>query len=436
MSDTPNLWDYRQNFNYDLPLDPGDPLLVDLSAARGQFSRAPILRQLGMHASSRQLRNTHLHNQYLLFGGHRGCGKSTELRALSKDLANPEGFLVIAIDAVKELDVHNLRYCDIALLEAKALIERLQDEGIDVPFVFFDRLLRWFDARVEKIERARSLATELKTGAEASVGLPLVGKLFASLTTAISTNSSYKEEIRREIKDAFSEFAEAFNQLLDFARDAIKTNNLAQSLIFIIDGTDRIQGDDATAFFIQDIHQLRQIKANFIYCTPIHILAEQGQAGQNFDAVFRLPMIKLTEKASDKKIPIAWEKMRELITRRLPIQAFESEATLNELIGACGGHPRDLLRLIGLCFQETDDAPITCAIANKAIQLLAKEYSRLITIDDYSRLAGIDQENKDFTPVNEQTRRLLYDLVLLEYNNFWWQSHPVVRLLPNYRAAL
>jgi hypothetical protein len=30
----PSVWDYRDNLDYDLPLDPGDPRLVPLNDAR------------------------------------------------------------------------------------------------------------------------------------------------------------------------------------------------------------------------------------------------------------------------------------------------------------------------------------------------------------------------------------------------------------------
>ena len=42
-------------------------------------------------------------------------------------------------------------------------------------------------------------------------------------------------------------------------------------------------------------------------------------------------------------------------------------------------------------------------------------------------------EEKDRT---EARLRLLYDLVLLEYNSYWWCSHPLERTLRPYQNAL
>ena len=36
----------------------------------------------------------------------------------------------------------------------------------------------------------------------------------------------------------------------------------------------------------------------------------------------------------------------------------------------------------------------------------------------------------------ERSRNLLYNLALLEYNNFYWCSHPVIREIDAYQVAL
>jgi hypothetical protein len=72
--------------------------------------------------------------------------------------------------------------------------------------VYFSNLKSWFDLRIEKIERNHDITMGLETGAKAEAGLPFLGKLFASFTSAIKSNASYKNEIRREVRDSFSEF--------------------------------------------------------------------------------------------------------------------------------------------------------------------------------------------------------------------------------------
>jgi hypothetical protein len=87
-----SVWDYRNNLDYDLPLNPGDTRLVPLNDARGNFSENRILKAVGVDPATNTLR-WQPERLYVLFGGHRGCGKSTELRQLADKLAGADRYL-------------------------------------------------------------------------------------------------------------------------------------------------------------------------------------------------------------------------------------------------------------------------------------------------------------------------------------------------------
>ncbi|TLD43971.1 MAG: hypothetical protein FAZ92_03776 [Accumulibacter sp.] len=429
-----SIWDYRRNFAYDEPLDPGDERLVALNDARGDYDGRRLLRALGIDLASRTLRDPPA-GACIVFGGHRGCGKSTELRALAAELRGNERFHVVQIDALQALDINNLSYADVALALAEALAESIAQAGIEVPQVYVTPLHEWSRQVSHQISRSSSVDGALASGAEVKTGLPLVGSLFARLTTAIRSNSTWKTEIREQVRNSFTDLARSFNQLVSFVESELRRQRRARALIFVVDGTDRLRGDEAEAFFIRDIRQLRQLRANSIYCAPITILDEQGAVGQNFDAVERLPMLKLGEKGSLTRNEIAWQRLHEFVHKRLPADNFDDETTLDHLIARSGGHPRDLLRLVNLCFQEIDEGPITQAVAATAACRLSNEYRRLVQPADYRLLADIDRAPPAHTPATIETRRLLYDLVLLEYNSYWWQTHPAVQALEGYRSA-
>lgn len=427
----------KRNLLYNTPLAPDNAedriRLVDLNAARGEFSQDKLLWQLGVDEDHLSEENAH---QYILFGGHRGCGKSTELRRLAKKLHHPELYYVVLVDALKELDINNLHYSDILLAQAKVLIEQLANEQITIEAVFFNRLTSWFNQCVKTHLTERKQEGKLETGVDAAVGLPFLGSLFAKLTASISTGSTYKEEIRDSVRNNFTEFASAFNALIQHIEEQLNAAHLGKKLLFVVDGTDRLSGSDATDFFIRDIHQLKQIHSNFIYCAPIDILTENGRVAQEF-TVCRLPMVKIAEKQSSDYHQIALAKLSELICKRVDERLFADAAVLPELIKYSGGHVRDLMRLMDYCLAETlGRKKIDLAIVKAATKQLAAEYSYLIHQTDYALLAEIDSREKSFSPVSDQSRRLLYDLVLLEYNSHWWQSHPAVRTLPAYQQAL
>ncbi|MBQ1784956.1 MAG: ATP-binding protein [Gammaproteobacteria bacterium] len=430
-----SILDYRKNFAFDDPLKPSDGRRVNLNEARGDYSRKRLLREFGLNVSTGVLGEP-CSGKCVLFGGHRGCGKSTELLEIGAELKGDGRYFVVEIDALKALDINNLCYADIALTLAESLVNEAAAKAMVVPSVILRPLYDWYKQVSNISIKEETSSADLAAGAEFGMGLPLIGQLFAKLTTSIRSNTTHKTEIRNNVRNSFSALADAFNQLLVYVQQEAVNQALGKSVLFIVDGTDRLRGDEADDFFVRDIHQLRLLNANVIYCAPISILNEQGQAAQNVDAIFRLPMVKLSNKGEADMIEIARDRMREFVIKRLPIEYFANMDTLDLLVRHSGGHPRDLLRLVNLCFQEIDEGPISLAVAETATRRLSNEYRRLVQPDDLPLLVGIDRSGPELTPTTDQTKRLLFDLVLLEYNSFWWQSHPAVRSLEAYRVAL
>ena len=94
------------SFDPSRPLPAGDPQYVDCRSVRGDED---IVSDLG-----KRMRNS---NQmtYQLYTGHRGSGKSTELRRLQKSLEE-HGFFVVYFEADEEdIDPQNVEYIDILL---------------------------------------------------------------------------------------------------------------------------------------------------------------------------------------------------------------------------------------------------------------------------------------------------------------------------------
>ena len=437
MSENPDIRELSRkaiaNLRFDEPLDPGDPRLVQLNDVRGDFNEGHLLWQLGILEPGSAAETT-IERQRLLFGGHRGCGKSTELRRLAQLLHRPDRYFVVFLDALTELDIHNLRYSDISLAKAKALLLKLQDFNIEVANVFLAKLELWFDQRLRQRVTAQDFALQITAGAQTKTGIPFLVDLFAKLQSAIKLNSTYKEEVRTVVRNTFSEFAEAFNTLIQHAEDRINAAGLGQRVLFIVDGTDRLQSEEADDFFINNVHQLQELDTNVIYCAPISLLTERIVL-HSYEP-FRLPMIKIQEKGASEVLPDPMERLRELVANRVSSELFDDPLTIDHLIKHAGGHVRDLIRLLRYALREAQGRVITKAMDEAAIRQLATEYRRLIEQDDYQLLVEIDRAPVDYAPISDKTRRMLYDLVLLEYSSFWWQSHPVVRTLPGYQQAL
>ncbi len=429
-----SIWDAKNNLTYDLPLLPDDLLFEDITKARGEFSLKPLYSQLNVDGEGRL--HTPPPKQYILFTGHRGCGKSTELLRITEYLKDPARYFVVHLDCLQTLDINNLKYSDVLLALAAALLQQLNNKhGIVVEQAHLTRLENWYRERVITHAKLCTLESELKAGTQAKAGLPWLVNLFAQLTNKISIGSTYRDELREVVRNNFTEFAESFSQLIRVAEDKIRQQNQGQRILFIVDGTDRLNSDDAREFFINDVHQLTQIRSLFIYCAPIGLLHTASQLTASFGQPFRIPMLKIRDR-DDQPIDANYEIVCRLVYRRVPSDLFDTTDTLKYLIRYSGGHLRDLLRLLNVAINNADAERIDQTAAERAVKEVANDYRRFINSSDYERLVAIDNAPDapdDFT--NEDSSKMLQNLILLEYNNYFWKSHPVITTLPGYKKA-
>lgn len=430
-----DLWEVNRTLQLDEPLDgSNDPRWVDTGKARGEYSLRSLYRALGVEGTSPQRLRTASERGYYLFCGHRGCGKSTELRRIRNDLNGPDVYYVTFADAARDLDPNNLRYQDVLLHLAATLVRRLEDDGIPIDQVHLDRLQGWFDQRVQEETEIEELTRQVKAGAQVAAGLPYLGKLLAEISTAFKTNATHKDVLRRTLKNYFSDFADAFNHLITAAEEALCRKGSGNRILFMIDGTDRLSEEDAHAFFITDVHQLQQVRALFVYCAPIHLIYEAAAIQQNF-SVFRLPMIKIRN-AGDSDNEAGRRAMQDLLYRRAAPELFD-DGVADYLIDHSGGHPRDLLRLLQQTFQYAEHDRFDDNAAQRAVRETASMFRRMLEPEDYRLLAEIDSSDSSVeqTQSTARARHLLYNLALLEYNDYYWRSHPVVRTTVAYRNA-
>ncbi len=437
-----SIWEAKNRLAYNEPLRPDDELsqhlFVDTTSARGDFSLKRLHRELNVdNQGIAHTAPAAPHKQYILFTGHRGCGKSTELLRTAAFLDHPDRYYVIHLDCLEKLDINNLKYSDVLLALAAALLERLeQEEGIIIDQVFLTRLENWFKERVEVHTALCNFVAEVKAGAKIQTGLAWLSTLLGELTNKINAGSSYREELRLVARNNFTAFAKAFNQLILASEEKIRSAGRGKRILFTVDGTDRLDQEDASQFFIEDVHQLTRINGLFIYCAPIHLLDQLNNLNADFSQPFRLPMLKVRDRDGED-VPENIAVMRELALRRVPEHFFDEQETLDYLVRYSGGHPRDLLRLLNVAITSAEEERIDQAAAEKAVKQVANEYRRFISDSDYTRLVQIDlhpDAPDDFT--DEQSNELLYNLNLLEYSDYFWKSHPLITSLPGYEKAL
>ena len=152
--------------------EPPDDIL-DTREARGSYQLHQFYRELGVDMREFQPSAPKPPERgYYLFCGHRGCGKSTELRRIRNELHAPDAYYVVFADAAQELDVNNLRYQDILLHLAGKLVRQLEEDDISLDHAHLQKLEAWFSERVESQESTKEFAQHIRAGAGVDAGTP------------------------------------------------------------------------------------------------------------------------------------------------------------------------------------------------------------------------------------------------------------------------
>ena len=426
-----HLLEVLQKIEYEEALSDQDPRYVDSQEARGsEITFTRLARKFGWDPASNAF--FALYEKHILFFGHIGIGKTTELRRYALQLNASRRFYVVEVDVLAKLDRNNLQYTEVLMAMAETLLERLHGDGFVLGAEALEPLQRWFGNVVETQTTTKELSAELKTVAEGGGGIPGLIKLLATFTAAFKTGSSQKSEWRREIRNDFTSLALAFNTLIRLAEAQLARKGRAEQLLFLIDGTDKMRGEDTQQFFVQDAEQLLAIKTLVIYTAPLHLKFD-GRLGGKLDADIVLPMMKLYERDGGR-FEAGWRTMRRLLLLRADRCLFASDAEVDRLVEFSGGHPRELLRLLKLCCELAEDR-IDANVVQTAIEKLAADYRYFLKPADYALLKTIDSNPVDGGN-DEQAQELLHRLALLQYNDGTWRrSHPVVRTLEGYGAA-
>lgn len=412
--------------NPDQPLPPDDERYVDLTENRG-------VRQIAATVTRRIKRSEENARVKLLFTGHRGSGKTTELLRLQQELEDNQ-FFTIYMDVEELLDLGSLTYLDVLVAMAKEVQAGLALRKMPLSATLLDNIAQWFAERIREETKSRDIGGEIVTKAEAGSEVPFFAKFFASITASVKAGSSHRETVRTVLQRELSVFMDRLNLLLATARETVQANG-CRDIVLIVDGMEKMHYElnkegisTHTDLFVRHAEQLRAPQCHIIYTVPVSLAYNQN-LGADFDDPLVLPMVR-TDAAGIAKLT-------ELVERRVDTQRiFSAPLLLERLVRASGGVVRDLMRLVRMA-TDTDAATITAADVDYALRTLRNEYDRLIRSDDIASFRRIQQERR-IQGGDEDAARLLNHRLVLEYQNGerWAALHPAATDIPWVKQAL
>ncbi|MBW4467909.1 MAG: ATP-binding protein [Pegethrix bostrychoides GSE-TBD4-15B] len=429
----PNLIaDIYNAFDPFRPLEPGDPFYVVCNEVRGNDN---VLRELG--------RKIERSNQATcqLYTGHRGVGKSTELKRLKVDLES-KGCRVIYFAVDDDIDEEDAQYTDILLACTRHVLEELQNQANPSP------LIQWLNSRWQSL---KDLAlTEIKFE---DMKLETQISQFSKLTATLRQVPNTRQKIREQIDIHSVSLLDALNQ---FIAEAKRT--LGSKLVVIVDNLDRIvpmprsEGrNNHDEIFLDRSGQLRRLDCHVIYTVPISLVYSNRAAAlrDSYGDCQVVPMLMIRHRDGEL-FPAGLAKVKELISSRVsqfaPDLALESEIfdqpeTVNRLCQMSGGHMREVMQLMQVAIHWTDSLPIPVSAVQQAITRARDNYRITVDEADWQKLAEVSVAK--LVPNDGDYRNLLFNRCVLEYREIdqnggssrWHDVHPLLESTPEFQKA-
>jgi energy-coupling factor transporter ATP-binding protein EcfA2 len=369
----------------------------------------------------------------LLFTGHRGCGKSTELHHLQSHWE--KSYRVIYMEVDEQTDINDVAYTDLYLLVVKYVEYSLRSIGLQPDRGIVKDIEDWFcevtDENVAKVESSVSISGEVTLSATA----PFLAKLMVKLLAQIKGASEQKSTIRKVLERDFSRLKANVNLLLDDCLRKLQAHDPhCKGILLIFDNLDRCPPSVANRLFFDYAPQLQELHCSVIYTVPISVLYSPNSISNGFSKRYIVPMLGVYEYERDRD-ELAYKEDRlkvvaNIVDRRVDIsKVFKTEADLLNLVRASGGHVRHLMQMMreacltaigrGHTQVEADDILY-------AINQLQFDFERQVPDTHYPAIARA-QNTKKIS--NDEIGQLtLFNTSVLEHNGThrWNYPHPAV----------
>ena len=396
------------NFELDLPLEmepggPPNPFYVDRPgnpvAELEQALLAPFYR-LPKH----------------FFSGHRGCGKSTELRRVAVNPAIRAKYWPMHFTIQDEADVNSLDYRDILLAISGQMYRQYRAGGGRLP----KQLLSELDQFRGRVEKEVTITSGRLTGSEVE------GKLDAFFAQA-GIKLKLEPRIRTVVHRVIEEDITGLIDLLDTISTAIY-NTTGRWPLVLIDDLDKPDPARAREIFYDHRGVMLQPNVAIVYTVSSHLFYSAEFEAIRDRAIF-LPNVRLhPHRKPDERDAGGYRTMRMFVHKRMHPDLTVSDA-LEEAIRTSGGVFREMCRVmryaVGRARIKTQPQ-VALEDVQRAGSEIRNEYRRILTAEQRRLLLEVHDHNRLDQP--DKLGPLMQMLAALEYRNDenWCDAHPAL----------
>jgi energy-coupling factor transporter ATP-binding protein EcfA2 len=418
------------------PLDPTDPAedrYVPLEeAGKGAVDGIHATIALSLETTSQ------------LLSGPRGSGKTTELNRLRGALEK-DGYTVAIVDILQFVNQSTpVDVADFLIAMALGVSEKLppsviEEQGFARRFVNF---LRRINVSIE------AGPVSMKASEE-EVKLKGFGvNLEVDLKRDLKGSQTFVTELRSKLA---SQLPSLQAEIADFFQDLVSQNRTVNpetsGVVIIVDSLEKLRGTlendeqvqaSVEGLFVQHSDKLRFRSHHTIYTVPTYLLFTAPGALPYSGPVQPVPIPQLRNQKGevDANAEQTLKELTEVIARRIPWQELLGEdSALHNVIGASGGHLRDLFRIlqqiINSVFGRGLDMPVSPADISEALNKVAHGFAN-VTKEQGDFLRRVNDEAGIVEPAADEVQlmaRLMDTHMILQHTNGrdWYEVHPLAR---------
>lgn len=358
----------------------------------------------------------------VLFIGHRGSGKTTELNKLSTEIADrftPIGFSILSVIGRTTPEYEDLMLAISTQVIRTCLDSNLVDRPVAEPVRRgWEDLRNWWQQVIAGLE-FRPVSAEMNIYSELST-------LLGQVEVGVRQSSVTRDAVKFQINQQMPELIQRLNWVIEQAEgDGIRR------LLIVIEDLDKIDLKSATDIFRDHAPTITAPRATMIFTFPLALRHSDhyNTVRLSFPAIHFLPNLAIHH-ADGSPNQAGDDALRRLVRVRLEDRLIEPEA-LDLLVHSNGGVPVwlvSLMRSAVLYALERDPqaSAITLMDAQRAVQELRREGIAPLTRRDIEVLRARHRDGQLSNDPDEQ--RLLYNGSLIEYFNAgqWCDAHPAL----------
>lgn len=375
----------------------------------------------------------------LLFYGHMGCGKSTELNKFLDE--HKDDLFPVKFSVLDTMTPSNVRTDDLILVITEQVLKAATEAKLNVDETSLKNVERYFDEQILTDKQTRDYILDGEAGLSNKTSLlaKIVG-IYAKFSAEVKLNSSHEAAVIHKLRQRPGDLIAQANMVLLSVQNCLKN----KKLLVVVEDIDKLDLKLAREMYVENVNLLTSLTTNIIYTIPIWLFhsPDAGVFTPRFDNVIGLPMIKVFDPKTGQAL--GHTIMRQIVLQRVEENMF-ADGVLDRLIEKTGGVPRHVFEVLNtIATMRNSTIPIgneqldygLAQLRKVCLQQIALPYDPMrggpesvedlyYRLEEYARQQRKGEKPQPKSdPINQI---LLKTCALVEYNGEgWFGVHPLI----------